>query len=91
VTEAGFLVSGRVQGVGFRWWTRTLGTRLGLSGTVRNRADGTVEVQARGGESSSEELRRRLTAGPPLARVDAVEAIAFSADGIREGEFVTAG
>lgn len=89
MTEAGFRISGRVQGVGFRWWTRTLGTRLGLSGTVRNLADGSVEVQARGDATGMEELRRRLAGGPPLARVDSIEAIAFSADGIREAEFIT--
>lgn len=90
MTEAGFRISGRVQGVGFRWWTRTLGTRLGLSGTVRNRPDGSVEVQARGEAEAVDELRRRLAAGPPLARVDSVEAIAFSPGEIRNGEFVTA-
>lgn len=88
MTEAGYRVTGRVQGVGFRWWTRSLGTRLGLSGTVRNLDDGTVVVHIRGEAASVEELGRRLAAGPPLASVEAVEPIPFSAEGFREGEFV---
>jgi acylphosphatase len=87
VADAGFRVTGRVQGVGYRWWTRSLGTRLALSGTVRNREDGTVEVHARGSAEALAELRRRLHDGPPLARVDAVEPIPFDSSDVVEGEF----
>ena len=75
MAEAGFRVSGRVQGVGFRWWTRAQATRLGVEGTVRNAADGSVEVQARGPEPVLAELERLLQEGPPHARVHAVERI----------------
>lgn len=71
--EAAFRVTGRVQGVGFRWWTRSLATRLGLEGSVRNAADGSVEVQARGPAEGLAELERRLSEGPPHARVETVE------------------
>ena len=73
MAEAGFRVKGRVQGVGFRWWTRAQAIRLGLEGTVRNADDGSVEVQARGPESALAELERLLDEGPPHARVRAVE------------------
>jgi len=73
VAEAGFRVTGRVQGVGFRWWTRAQALRLGLAGTVRNADDGSVEVQARGTDHAVAELERLLNQGPPHARVRAVE------------------
>lgn len=73
MTEAGYRVRGRVQGVGFRWWTRTRARALGLSGTVRNCADGTVEVRVRGADEAVKELRRHLSSGPPGARVEEVE------------------
>ena len=41
----GYSVNGRVQGVGFRWWTRRTADRLGIAGSVRNLPDGSVEVQ----------------------------------------------
>lgn len=87
MAEAGFRVTGRVQGVGFRWWTRSLAQRLGLTGAVRNLPDGSVVVHARGSEARLEELRARLADGPPGSLVRAVDAIPFSPDGIREGEF----
>jgi acylphosphatase len=73
--EAAFRVTGRVQGVGFRWWTRLQARHLGIDGTVRNAADGSVAVQARGEAAALDELRRRLSSGPPGARVDAVDPI----------------
>ena len=76
--EAGFRVTGRVQGVGFRWWTRAQAIRLGLDGTVRNADDGSVEVEARGPEPALAELERLLNEGPPHARVRAVERVAAS-------------
>lgn len=73
--DAAFRVTGRVQGVGFRWWTRLQARELGIDGTVRNAADGAVEVHARGEAAALDELRRRLSSGPPSAHVDAVEPI----------------
>ena len=70
---AGFLVSGRVQGVGFRWWTRRTASRLYLSGTVRNLPDGRVEVRARGSAAALDELEASLRIGPLAADVVDVE------------------
>lgn len=65
------LVSGRVQGVGFRWATRIEAQRLGVAGTVVNLADGRVEVHV-GDDSASDALIEWLRTGPPGATVDDV-------------------
>lgn len=90
MAEAGYRVTGRVQGVGFRWWTRSLAVRLGVSGTVRNLPDGSVAVHARGTDDLLRRLQSQLAEGPPGARVTSVEPLPFSSDGIIEGEFVIA-
>lgn len=69
----GFRVHGRVQGVGFRWWTRKTADELGLSGSVRNVPDGTVEIRAAGPADALAELERRLQSGPRSAVVRRVE------------------
>jgi acylphosphatase len=71
----GYRVTGRVQGVGFRWWTRDTAETLKLTGSVWNRRDGTVEVCAAGPAAALDMLERALTVGPPGARVDRVEAV----------------
>ncbi len=53
-------VSGRVQGVGMRWWTRARALELGLRGSATNRPDGRVEVVAEGPEPALRELVARL-------------------------------
>ena len=65
-------VSGRVQGVGFRWFVREEARRLGLSGWVTNLPSGEVEVTAGGESSSLDRLRRALHVGPHGALVNAV-------------------
>lgn len=67
-----FLVSGKVQGVFFRAFTRDVALREGLSGTVRNLEDGRVEAYAEGPAEAVERFGRALLTGPPKARVDAV-------------------
>ncbi|MEJ2538755.1 MAG: acylphosphatase [Gemmatimonadota bacterium] len=69
-----FLIHGRVQGVGFRWWTSRQARRLGIEGTVRNREDGTVEVQAVGPQDAMDSFAAALGNGPAPARVERVEA-----------------
>jgi acylphosphatase len=73
-------VSGRVQGVGFRWWTARTARRLSLSGSVRNRDDASVEVVARGAPERLHELERALRSGPLGAKVAAVEVLPAPAD-----------
>jgi acylphosphatase len=68
-----FIVRGRVQGVGFRWFVEREAHMLGLAGWVRNNADGSVEVLAMGTSDQLLGLRSRLRHGPRAARVDDVE------------------
>jgi acylphosphatase len=68
-----FVVRGRVQGVGFRWFVEREAHILGVAGWVRNNADGSVEVLAMGTREQLMGLRSRLREGPRAARVDAVE------------------
>ena len=69
-------VTGRVQGVGFRWSARREAERLGLRGSVRNRADGSVEVHAEGPRDAVASFRAWLERGPRGAQVVRVEPIA---------------
>jgi acylphosphatase len=66
---AHLLVTGRVQGVGFRWFVRVAGRRLGLAGWVQNRDDGSVEIAASGSQEKLDELRRQVRRGPDAAHV----------------------
>ncbi|HMK20812.1 MAG TPA: acylphosphatase [Terriglobales bacterium] len=68
-----FLVRGRVQGVGFRWFVEREAHILGIAGWVRNNADGAVEVFAQGTGEQLSGLRARLHEGPRAARVDSVD------------------
>ena len=65
-----FHISGRVQGVWFRAWTRQQAQQLELLGYAKNLADGRVEVLACGSEARVAELQQRLWQGPIQARVD---------------------
>ena len=69
-----YVVSGRVQGVGFRWFVEREAATLGIAGWVRNREDGRVEVMATGTREQLGALHRRLREGPRAARVDDVAA-----------------
>ena len=70
-----FLVSGQVQGVFFRAATEAAARRLGVTGWVRNLADGSVELVACGAEAKLSELERWLWQGPPRARVEQVRSL----------------
>lgn len=67
-----FLIQGRVQGVGFRWFVHREASELHLSGWVRNTEDGDVEVVAAGAPDDLAELRSSLCHGPRGARVDRI-------------------
>jgi acylphosphatase len=68
-----FLVRGRVQGVGFRWFVEREAHVLQIAGWVRNNPDGSVEVLAMGTREQLAGLRSRLQEGPRASRVDNVE------------------
>jgi acylphosphatase len=65
-----FLIKGRVQGVGFRWFVQREASELDLHGWVRNTEDGDVEVVASGSVTDLAELRASLRRGPRGSRVD---------------------
>ena len=68
------VVRGRVQGVGFRWFVSRNAEDLGVRGTVRNRADGAVEVVLQADEPQPvADLMERIRRGPPGSRVEEVE------------------
>ena len=71
-TSRRFLISGRVQGVGFRYFVQSIAIRESLSGWVRNLEDGRVETAAAGDADAMERFERALRLGPSGARVDAV-------------------
>ena len=73
-------VSGRVQGVGYRYSTQEIGRRLGLTGWVRNNRDGTVSVFAQGQPEPVAQFLRYLEEGPRMARVESVAAIPAEPD-----------
>jgi len=67
-----FLIQGRVQGVGFRWFVEREASQLDLRGWVRNTEEGEVEVVAAGEQADLDELRSSLKRGPRGSRVDRV-------------------
>ena len=71
--QARLAISGRVQGVGYRDWAVAMGQRLGLSGWVRNRTDGSVEALVVGDDEAVGKMIEACRTGPRLARVDAVD------------------
>ncbi len=75
VESAFWIVSGRVQGVGYRWFTVRTAEELSVRGWVRNTADGKVEVLAVGDVEKLEAFERRLWKGPSLSHVDNVDKV----------------
>ena len=79
-----YLVKGRVQGVGFRWYVMEIARELGLSGWVKNRPDGIVELAAAGDSAALAKLEAAVAAGPGGARVEEVRKLApASADSLQ--------
>lgn len=75
-------VTGRVQGVGYRWWARRQAEALGLTGWVMNADDErAVELLAEGPVEALDEFERRLWSGPDGARVERVAALRAAASG----------
>jgi acylphosphatase len=68
-----YIISGRVQGVGFRYFAEEAAQREGVRGWVRNLPDRSVEIAAEGEADAMERFDRAVRAGPPGARVDRVD------------------
>ncbi len=67
------VITGRVQGVGYRAWMIEKATELGVSGWVRNRGDGSVEAVIAGDVAAVEELARLCRRGPRMAEVSSID------------------
>ena len=68
-----FVITGRVQGVGFRYFARDVAIREGVTGWVTNRSDGCVEAYLEGEAEAVTRVERAIRRGPPGARVEAVQ------------------
>jgi acylphosphatase len=68
-----YVISGRVQGVGFRFFTEAVASREGLHGWVQNLPDGRVEASVEGEAESVERFERSISHGPPGAKVSDVD------------------
>lgn len=74
------IVHGRVQGVGFRYYTRREAIRLGLTGWVRNLSDGSVEAVINGDPGQIDIMKQWLNHGPSSAIVDLLESSPYESD-----------
>jgi acylphosphatase len=79
------LITGRVQGVGFRYALQDEAEKLGLSGWVRNRSDGSVEAVVQGSPQAVEALGAWARRGPPAAKVAQVRVEAATEEPLSEG------
>ena len=83
--QARLTITGRVQGVGYRDWAMTTARRLGLSGWVRNRSDGSVEALIVGDETAVGTMIEACRRGPALARVETVDVEPVDLDILPQG------
>ncbi|MBN1433192.1 acylphosphatase [Candidatus Fermentibacterales bacterium] len=79
------VLRGLVQGVGFRYWTRSVASRLGLDGWVRNRGDGSVEMVVRGDSERVGEMIDLCRRGPGGAHVSELSAFEEPPDSVQRG------
>jgi acylphosphatase len=80
-----YVVSGRVQGVGFRYFTQRAAARHGISGWVRNTPEGFVEIEAEGDAEAMRQFEDDIATGPAGARVDQVDKTAAAVAPNRTG------
>jgi acylphosphatase len=83
-----FIMSGHVQGVGYRYFAQDAARREGLHGYVTNRDDGTVEVMAEGDAEALERFERKLRQGPSRSRVEHVIIDEIEPSSLNGGFFV---
>ncbi|MFP4380131.1 MAG: acylphosphatase [Candidatus Sumerlaeia bacterium] len=76
-------ISGRVQGVGFRYYTQNTAQKMGVTGWVRNASDGTVEAEAQADKETLERFIGKVRKGPPASSVDKIDA---SKSSVHKGE-----
>jgi len=67
------IIKGIVQGVGYRYFTRNVASRMGIKGWVKNLSDGSVEVMAEADENKLKEFLKYLYEGPPLSKVEKID------------------
>jgi len=77
-----FIISGLVQGVGFRFFTQRAASRHQVRGYIKNLKDGRVETLAEGSEKAVEEFKHDLTAGPTFSNVEHLEEIVLEPTGL---------
>jgi acylphosphatase len=80
-----YVIAGRVQGVGFRWFTHDAAAREGVHGWVRNLADGSVEVIAEGERASVDRVELAVRRGPASARVERFDVEELAPEGRTTG------
>ena len=76
-----FVISGRVQGVGFRFFAQREAYQLGILGYVKNLSNGSVEVYAIGSQHALDQFKRNLAEGPRSARVTGIDESDEAVDG----------
>lgn len=86
LTARRFIVTGRVQGVGFRFHVRERAALEGLAGWVRNREDGAVEIEAEGERDAVDRFERAVRQGPAGSRVEGVDVVDLIPQGWTEFE-----
>ncbi len=80
-----YLISGRVQGVGYRFFAQRAAQEAGVDGWVRNLSDGRVEAQATGSSAALEDFEARLRRGPSFGEVRSIEVVEAAPDARIEG------
>ncbi len=78
------IVEGRVQGVGFRYFTQRIAERFGICGWVRNLSDGNVEIRAEGESAALENFLNRIRNGPSFSQVTSLRESPAEVAGFRD-------
>lgn len=77
MTTIHFKVIGRVQGIGYRRWAEDIASKMGLSGWVRNAADGSVEIMAKGNQEVISQFLQKCQKGPAFSMVLGIQPVAI--------------